>query len=182
MRGRVWPVVVVLALALAARADAATYCVEVRSAGCTAQDTAAAAFAAARADTERDTILLGRIAEAGPFADATGRPVRVVGLGADATRLRAGTSGPTLRLLDPDSGAGGLRIEGAVAAPALQLDDGAAVSGSVVDGRLRVRGGPVQLSGVLIDAPSPALEAGCETGSARLSLEHVTVRGSGARA
>ena len=180
MRGQVWPVVVVIAFALAAPADAATYCVGVRSAGCTAQGTAAEAFAAARADTERDTILLGRIAEAGPFADATGRPVRVVGLGAGATRLRAGTSGATLRLLDPDSSARGLLVEGGAAAPALQLDDGAAVSESVVDGHLRVRGGPVQLSGVLIDASSPALEAVCETGSARLSLEHVTVRGSGA--
>ena len=106
--------------------------------------------------------------------------MRVVGLGADATRLRTGTSGATLRLLDEGSSARGLRIDGGAAAPALQLDDGAAVSGSVVDGRVRVRGGTVELSGVLVDAPAPALEAVCETGSARLSLEHVTVRGSGA--
>src|SRR6185295_8333959 len=86
----------------AASADAATYCVGVRSAGCTAKDTAADAFAAARADTARDTILLGRISEAGAFADQAGRPVRVVGLGADLTRLRAGSgAAPTLRLLDP---------------------------------------------------------------------------------
>src|SRR4051794_105154 len=119
------------------------------------------------------------MSEAGSFADATGRPVRVLGLGADATRLRAGTSGATLRLLDPGSSARGLRIDGAAAAPALQLDDGAAVSGSVVNGRVRVRGGAVELSGVLVDAPAPALEAGCETGAARVALEHVTVRGSG---
>ena len=83
-------VVVLLACAPAATAEAATYCVGVRMMGCTAKDTAADAFTAARSDAERDTILLGRISEAGAFADATGRPVRVVGLGAEATRLRAG--------------------------------------------------------------------------------------------
>ena len=180
MRARVWPVVVVLVLGLAARAEAATYCVEVKAAGCSDRATAADAFASARADTDRDTILLGRISEAGPFADATGRPVRVAGLGPDATRLRTGTSGATLRLLDPDSSARGLRLDGGAGAPALQIDDGAAASGSVVDGRARVRGGSVQLSGVLIDAPSPALEAVCESGSTRLAFEHVTVRGAGA--
>ena len=91
--------------------------------------------------------------------------MRVVGLGADATRLRSGTSGATLRLLDPGSSVRGLQIDGGAAAPALQIDDGAAASGSVVDGRVRVRGGAAGLSGVLIDAPSPALEAVCETGT-----------------
>jgi hypothetical protein len=170
---------VVLALTFAADARAATYCVEVSSAGCTARDTAAEAFAAARADTERDTILLGRLSEAGPFADAAGRPVRVVGLGADATRLRTGASGPTLRLMDPGSSARGLRLEGGATVTALQLDEGAAVSGSVVEGRVRVRGGAADLSNVAVAAPAPALEALCETGTARLSLEHVTVRGEG---
>ncbi len=42
--------------------------------------------------------MLGRLTDDGPFADAAGRPVRVVGAGADATRLRQGASGPTLRL------------------------------------------------------------------------------------
>ena len=85
--------------------------------------------------------------------------MRVVGLGADATRLRQGTTGATLRLLDPGSSARGLRIDGGTAAPALLLDDGAAVAGSVVAGRVRVRGGTAELSGVLVDSPSPALEA-----------------------
>ncbi len=179
MRGRVWPVAVLMALTLAARADAATYCVGVKAAGCTPAETAAAAFSAARADTERDTILLGRISEAGPFADAAGRPVRVVGLGADATRLRSGTSGATLRLLDAGSSARGLRIDGGAALPALQLDGGAAVSGAALNGRVLLRGGTAELSGVAVHAPAPALEAVCETGGVRLSLEHVTVRGSG---
>ena len=60
-----WAVAVgmVLACAPAATAEAATYCVGVRTAACTARDTAAEAFTAARADTERDTILLGRLSE-----------------------------------------------------------------------------------------------------------------------
>ena len=147
--------------------------------GCTAKDTAADAFTAARSDTERDTIMLGRISEAGAFADAAGRPVRVVGLGADATRLRAGPSGPTLRLLDPGSSARGLRIDGGGAAPALQIDDGAGLTSSVVEGRVRVRGGAAELASVLVDAAAPAVEVVCEAASARLALEHVTVRGSG---
>ena len=162
MRGRVWPVAGVLALALAGTADAATYCVGVKAPDCTARDSAADAFASARADADRDTIMLGRLSEAGAFADATGRPVRVLGMGADATRLRAGAAGPALRLLDPGSSARGLRIEGVAAAPALRLDDGAAVTVSVVDGRALVRGGPVELSGVSIEAPSPALQVTCD--------------------
>jgi len=179
VRGRVWPVAVVLALALAGTADAATYCVGVKETGCAARDTAAEAFASARADAERDTILLGRLSETGAFADAVGRPVRVIGLGADATRLRAGTAGPALRLLDPGSTARGLRIDGGAAVAALDVDNGAAVAVSVVEGHVRVRGGPAELSGVAIQAPAPALEVTCETVSTRLILEHVTVRGAG---
>jgi hypothetical protein len=174
-------VVAVLALALApaATADAATYCVGVRAAGCTAKDTAADAFAAARVDTESDTILLGRLSEAGPFSDATGRPVRVVGLGADVTRLRPGASGPTLRLLDPGSSARMLRLDGGASAPALQIDAGAQVASAVVEGRVRLRGGAAELSSVLVEAPGPGVEITCDTGTAPVSLEHVTVRGSG---
>ena len=170
---------VLSALAPAATADAATYCVGVRATGCTAKDTAADAFAEARSDGERDTILLGRISEAGAFADQAGRPVRVVGLGADLTRLRAGASGPTLRLLDPGSSARGLRVDGGGAAPALQIDDGAEAVSAQVEGRVRVRGGTAELSSVLVNAAGPGVEVLCETGSARLALEHVTVRGSG---
>jgi len=168
-----------LAFGPAATADAATYCVGVHAAGCTAKDTAADAFTAARADTERDTILLGRVSEAGPFADATGRPMRVLGLGADLTRLRPGTSGPTLRLLDPGSSARMLRVDGGGSAPALQVDDGAGVASSVVEGLVRVRGGTAELSSVLVDAPGPAVEILCDTGTARVAMDHVTVRGTG---
>ncbi|HET8952198.1 MAG TPA: hypothetical protein VFN44_16880 [Solirubrobacteraceae bacterium] len=180
MRGRIWVVAALaLVLAPAATADAATYCVGVRATECTARDTAADAFAAARADAERDTILLGRLSEAGPFADATGRPVRVIGLGADLTRLRPGASGPTLRLLDPGSSARMLRIDGGASAPALQIDDGAEIASSAIEGRVRLRGGTAELSSVLVDSPGPGVEITCETATARVTFEHVTVRGSG---
>ena len=170
--------VAVLCAAFAARADAATYCVEVRSPGCVAEDTAMEAFTAARADADRDTILLGRLNAEGPFADATGRPVRVIGLGAEATRLRAGASGPALRLLDPGSSARELRLEGG-SAPALQLDDGAALESSLVSGRVRVRGGAAELSSVAVTGPGPVLDVGCEAASVRLALDGVTLSGSG---
>jgi hypothetical protein len=171
--------VVVAAMVPAATADAATYCVGVRATGCTAKDTAADAFASARADTDRDTIMLGRISEPGAFADQAGRPVRVIGLGADLTRLRAGSGGaPTLRLLDPDSSARDLRVDGG-SAPALQIDDGADAVSAQIQGRVRVRGGAVELSSVLVDASAPAVELSCDTASARVTLEHLTVRGDG---
>jgi len=163
-----------LCAALAARADAATYCVEVAAAGCVAKDTAADAFAAARADAERDTILLGRLSGDGPFADARGRPVRVLGLGAEATRLRAGSTGLALRLLDPGSSAAHLRLDGL-----LQIDAGAELRSAVVDGRVRVRGGTAALSSVVVSGPGPVLQAGCEDATARVALDHVTLTGSG---
>src|SRR3954447_14194138 len=116
---RLLAVVVALSALPAARAQAATYCVEVDAPGCTAAATAAAAFAAARQDTDADTIMLGRLTEAGTFTDAPGRPVRVIGAGATATVLRAASSAPALRLQDDDSSASGLRVESA-GGPALQ--------------------------------------------------------------
>jgi hypothetical protein len=162
-------VVLVLFCALAARAEGATYCVGVRADGCVDKATAADAFTAARADTDRDTILLGRISETGAFADATDRPVRVVGLGADATRLRAGTTAPALRLLDPGSSARELRAD------SLQLDDGAQVSSAVVGGAVRARGGDPQLSSVV----ASSVAATCDASELDLELDHVTVSGTG---
>ena len=162
----------------AARADAATYCVEVAAPGCVAKVTVAEAFAAARADADRDTILLGRLTADGAFADAAGRPVRVIGLGADATRLRPGPSGATLRLLDPGSSALELRLDGG-SAPALQLDGGAALRSALVAGRVRVRGGAAALSSVVVSGPGPAVQADCEVATTQLALDHVTLIGSG---
>ncbi len=71
-------------------------------------------------------------------------------------------------------------MDGGASPPAVQLDDGAALTSAVVEGRVRVRGGPVELASVLVDAsPGPGVEVTCEVASTRLSLGHVTVRGSG---
>jgi hypothetical protein len=160
----------------AATAGAATYCVALERAGCAERPTAAAAFESARADAGVDTILLGRIAEAGAFADAAGRPVRVVGLGPQATVLRAAPSAPTLRVADPGTTVTGVRLEGA---PALQLDAGGRVRSVVAAGRVTLRGGGAELDSVVISAPGPALEVGCELASSELDARHVTVAGSG---
>jgi hypothetical protein len=171
--------VVALLAGCAARADAATYCVGTRAADCVAKESAAQAFAAARADSDRDTIVLGRLNDVGPFADAEGRPVRVVGAGASATRLRAGASGPALRLHDEGSSAGELRLEGAGTTPALQVDAGAALRSAMVSGRVLVRGGAAELSSVALTGDGPLLEVNCDAASASVGLAHVTVAGAG---
>ncbi len=168
-------VVVALSAALAARADAATYCVGVRADGCVAKDTPGEAFASARTDADRDTILLGRLSAEGAFTDASGRPVRVIGVGADATRLRPSGTGATLRLQDPESSATELRLDGGTG-PALQIDGGASVTSALVFGRVLVRGGEAELSSVVANA----IEATCDAATARLDLDHATVVGSGA--
>ena len=58
MRGRLALAAVALCAVPAARADAATFCVEVAAPGCAVKATVAEAFAAARADSDRDTIML----------------------------------------------------------------------------------------------------------------------------
>ena len=184
VRGRVWPVVVVVLAPRARRAaEAATYCVGVRADGLHGEGRRPPTRSPpARADAERDTILLGRLSEAGPFADAAGRPVRVVGLGADADpAARRARPAPTLRLLDAGSSAARAadrrRRRRAGAADRRRR---ALRSGSVVDGRVRVRGGAAELSSVLVDAPAPGVEVVLRDGVARgCALEHVTVRGSG---
>ena len=167
-------VVVALIAVSAARADAATYCVGVKADGCVAKDTPAEAFSAARSDADRDTILLGRLTAEGAFADAAGRPVRIIGLGGEATRLRQGGSAPTLRLQDADSSAAELRVDGGSAA-AVQLDAGASVSSALLFGLVLVRGGEASLSSVVANG----VAANCDAASSRLDLDHATVLGSG---
>ena len=181
-----WLVLVLAALAGAilsapAAAGAATYCVGVRADGCSARDTAAEAFAAARADEARDTILLGRLTADGSFADAAGRPVRVIGLGSDVTRLRGSGSAAALRLHDPGSSARALRVDagGGAGAPAVQVDDGAALQSAVVNGRVLVRGGTAGLSSVAVLGAGPAVEAACDASSVRLALTGVSMLGAG---
>jgi hypothetical protein len=172
------PLLLALLAAPAATAQAATYCVGLDRPGCTGRSSAAAAFESARADSDLDTILLGRIAEAGPFADAPGRPVRVVGLGAQTTTLRAAPSGPALRLADGGSSAAALRVEGA-AGPALQLDAGGSVRSAVLGGRLLVRGGSARLDSVAVSTVGRAVEVSCEQAATVLDAHHITVAGAG---
>ena len=165
------------AAAPAATADAATYCVDVRVHGLRRRRTTAAdAFTAARADTERDTILLGRISEAG--RSPTRRAGRCAWSASAPTRPGCAPVASAARRCGCSTRAAAraaLRIDGGGAAPALQIDDGARLR-LVVEGRVRVRGGAAELSSVLVATrPAPAVEASCEAASARLALEHVTV-------
>jgi hypothetical protein len=169
--------VLALCAAWAARADAATYCVGVQAPGCTVAGSAAEAFDVARSDSDTDTILLGRLTASGAFADAPGRAVHVVGLGATATVLRAGGAAPALRLQDSGTTVTGVRVEGG---DALQIDAGATVRSAVVAGRVRVRGGNAELGSVAISSPAPAVQVTCAAASTDLALGHVTVTGTGA--
>ena len=178
VRRRVLLGIAALLLVPVARAEAATYCVGVQAPGCAERASAADAFSAARADAGADRILLGRLAEAGSFADAPGRPVEVIGAGSSATVLRAGGSGPTLLVADPDTTVSGLRLE-ARERPALQVDDGGRLRSAAVEGRIVVRGGETALESVTVAAGGPAVQSGCERSAVALRLRHVTVTGSG---
>jgi hypothetical protein len=172
-------VLVVALLALgAARAHAATYCVQTDAPGCTAEPSAGAAFAAARQDTAMDLILLGRVTESGAFADAPGRPVRVLGAGAGASVLRSLSSSPALRLQDADSSASELRLEGTGGASALQLDTGGNVRAAEIAGPVSVRGGDAQLDSVAVTGGP--IQVTCAAASTELTLAQVSVGGSGA--
>jgi len=174
-------VAVAAACAAPTAARAATYCVHVGGAGCQPRATAAAAFAAANASRGPDTILLGRLSEAGAFADATGEPVRVVGAGRGATVLRdgleltaAGSSVSALTVRPPAGAAIALAAEGSdldLAGP-LRLGDGAALLSSLAGGPVATRG-RVRLESVAIGGPGLAVETGA------LTARHLTVLGSG---
>ena len=62
----------------------------------------------------------------------------MLGVGADATRLRPSGTGPTLRLQDPESSATELRLDGGTG-PALQIDGGASRQ---LGARVRARARP----------------------------------------
>jgi hypothetical protein len=81
-------VVVALALlAVAAPAQAATYCVDTTEPGCIAKSSVAAALDAAADEPGTDTVRIGRRTEQGTFDDDDGDGVRIVGAGRDATVL-----------------------------------------------------------------------------------------------
>jgi hypothetical protein len=178
VKGRVLVLVVALFVLGAARADAATYCVDVEAAGCTDEPSAGAAFSAARQDAALDVIVLGRLTESGTFTDAPGRPVRVVGAGAGGTVLRTLAGTPALRLQDGDSSASELRLEGTGGASALQVDTGGSVRSAEVAGPVSVRGGDVQLDSVAISGGP--VQVSCAASSTDLTLDQVSVGGTGA--
>jgi hypothetical protein len=153
----------------AARAEAATYCVGVSAAGCSARTTARAAFAAAAASAGRDTILLGRLDESGAFGD-DGDPLDVIGAGADQTVLR-GSGGPALQFTATGSSARLLNLRGDV-----RLLDESRMQSAVVAGRMTVSGGAARLESVSVAAPGPAVTVGC---GGSLVARHATVDSSG---
>jgi hypothetical protein len=172
---------VLLALG-AARADAATFCVDVSASGCDDRTTVAAALDAAAAAPGTDTVRIGRRTEDGSFADAGGDPVRIVGAGRGATVLAgpvdlnedaSGVSGLTIRArgdtaLALRGDAHDLAVDGDV-----RLRDGAVLQASAVNGAIRTVGAAA-LHSVL------AAGAGVDVMSGTLAARNLTVYGSGA--
>ena len=173
-------VLVVLALD-AARADAATFCVDVAAPACVARPSVAAALTAADAEPGIDTIRIGRRTEAGTFAD-DGGAVRIVGAGRAATVLegrldlgddRSSVAGLALRAPGETAlalrGAGdGLRVDGGV-----RLRDGADLRSSVITGPVTTAGEAAAHS-VVMAGPGVDVESGT------LTARHLTVYGTGA--
>lgn len=204
------PALLALVLALAGTAQGATYCVGTTASGCESAASVKDAFDAARAHSGPDRILLGEVAEAGPFADAPNEPVQVDGAGPDKTVLRAPGSGdvPTLRLTEPSSAVGGLRVtarevEGATALElagrarnvvaeasgaatgAVRLLDGATLAGSraraASGAAIRMDRGDARVQSTVAIVSSragAALQASCAQGDATLRAHHVTVVGA----
>ena len=171
----------VLALG-AARADAATFCVEVSGPGCVARPSVAAALESAAAEPGTDTIVVGRRTEEGSFADTDGEPVRIVGAGRDVTVLagdvdfgedasaifgltvrRPGQTALALRGDGRD-----LRVDGDV-----RLRDGSDLRSSMVAGAMRTAGAAAMHS-VLVAGTGIDVESGS------LAARNLTVAGLGA--
>ena len=177
------PLVVLAVLALgAARADAATFCVDTSAPECVDRPSVAAALAAAEDAPGIDTIRIGRRTEAGTFTDDGGGPVRIVGAGRTATVLEG-----TLDLGQAASSVAALAVR-APGATALALrGDG---DGLRVDGGVRLRGGSVLRSSVITGPVTTAGAAtahsvvmsgpGVDVESGALTARHLTVYGTGA--
>ena len=149
----------VLALG-AARADAATFCVEASAPACVDRPSVAAALTAAEAEPGIDTIRIGRRTEAGTFADARGEAVRIVGAGRAATVLEG-----TLDLGEDESSVAGLAVR-APGETALALRG--AGDGLRVDGGVRLRDGAALRSSVITGPVTTAGECdGAQRGDGR---------------
>jgi hypothetical protein len=171
-----WLVGVLAALAVAAPARAATYCVQVSAPGCEARASVAAALDAAADEPGTDTIRVGHHTEEGDFADAGGEAVRIVGAGRTVTALvgtvdlgeHASTiSGLTVRA--PGTTAIDLRGTGQDIAVDgdVRLRDGAALRSSTIAGDVTTTGavGMHSVAVMGVDVPSGVLAA-----------RHLTVR------
>ena len=166
-----------------ATAEAATYCVRVEAASCGAQRaTAEAAFEAAATSEGADTILLGRITEAGTFADAAGEPVHVAGAGRGATVLdggldltQAGSTASGLTVRAPAGALIGLSGTGADLAlsGAVRLRGGSELRSSTIDGAVTTAGA-ARIESVAVSGP------GIDVASGTLTAAHLTLSGSGA--
>jgi hypothetical protein len=168
--------VAALAVAAAPARAETTYCVGITAPGCVAEETAAAAFAAAAGSPGPDTIRLGPLAETGTFADADGEPVRVIGAGSGATRLTATGAAPPLTLVAPGSSAGRLALE-AGTGPAARLAAGS-LTAVTAEGALVVAG-TVRLEDVAVRSGGPGLTVDCD---GDLRADHVSVASTGASA
>jgi hypothetical protein len=169
---------IVLVLALgAARADAATYCVDAPGEGCVDRPSVAAALESAAGEPGTDTIRVGRRTEDGPFADANGEAVRIVGAGRDSTVLAgdvtlgeeaSAISGVTVHGIDLRGDGTDLSVEGDV-----RLRGGSDLRSSTVAGTVRT-------SGLVLMHSVLAAGAGIDVGSGTLTGANLTVVGSGA--
>ena len=169
-------IVLVLALS-AARADAATYCVDAPGEGCVDRPSVAAALGSAAGEPGADTIRIGRRTEDGTFADANGEAVRIVGAGRGATVLAgevtlgeeaSAISGATVRGLDLRGDGVDLAVEGDA-----RLRSGADLRSSTVAGAVRTSA-VAAMHSVLVAGP------GIDVGSGTLTGVNLTVVGLGA--
>src|SRR5439155_17483839 len=115
-----------------------------------------------------DTVLLGPLSATGPFRDAPGEPVIVVGVGTGAD----GTNLGSVELDEPGSWIARAAVSGD---PALTLGGGRA-TGVAAAGPVAITGA-VDLEDVLIEATGePALDVGCGGNAAG---RHVTAVSTG---
>jgi hypothetical protein len=171
-----WLLGVAAALALAAPAQAATYCVATSAPGCDERESVADALDAAANEPGTDTIRIGPHTEAGSFSDDGGEAVRIVGSGRGATVLAgrvdlgedaSAIAGVTVRESDGTAlalrGTGeAVSVEGDV-----RLRDGAALRAAAVAGSLTTAGE------VAVHSVAAAV---VEVESGDLSARNVTVR------
>ncbi|HET8757770.1 MAG TPA: choice-of-anchor Q domain-containing protein [Solirubrobacteraceae bacterium] len=192
-----WLLGVAAALALAAPAQAATYCVATSTPGCDVRASVADALDAAAEQDGTDTIRIGPHTEAGSFSDDGGEAVRIVGSGRGATVLAgrvdlgedaSAIAGVTVR----GSGGTALALRGSGQDVAVEGDvrlrDGAALRSSGVAGTVTAAGdvamhsvaaGGIAVESGALTARNVTVRAGVTTaGAGRVALTDSVVLGS----